>query len=52
MHHKTKIYIFLDESGKNNDKPNLIGTISIPKSIYHLPEFQKINDEIQQKTIH
>ncbi len=32
--------IFYDESGKNQDRPHLMGALSIPNNIYSLPIFE------------
>lgn len=44
--------IFFDESGKNQDKPHLMGALSIPNNIYSLPTFENLKSIISKKEIH
>lgn len=44
--------IFFDESGKNQDKPHLMGALSIPNNIYSLPTFEDLKPVISTKEIH
>lgn len=46
-----KLDIFFDESGKQDNKPMLMGAISIPETIYLLADIQKINKELQDKKL-
>ncbi|MGH1329127.1 DUF3800 domain-containing protein [Bacillus pretiosus] len=38
-----EINVFLDESGKKKDRPNLMGALSIPKAIYNKDDIQYMN---------
>lgn len=44
--------IFFDESGKNRDKPHLMGALSIPDNVYYLPEIENLKPIIEKKDIH
>ncbi|MFE0507139.1 hypothetical protein ACWF7H_20250 [Peribacillus butanolivorans] len=45
------IYVFFDESGKGNDRPNLMGSLSIPKDIYKQEIFSYYNYFLRKKEI-
>lgn len=49
--HEEHLAIFLDESGKGLDRPNLIGTLSIPNSLYQSDDFQHLNYYLQRKLV-
>ncbi|MEC2074277.1 hypothetical protein [Alkalihalophilus marmarensis] len=44
--------IFFDESGKKQDKPHLMGALSIPNNIYSLPTLEELKPVISEKEIH
>lgn len=41
--HTREMNVFFDESGKESDRPNLLGSLSIPKRIYELDDLQYMN---------
>lgn len=44
--------IFFDESGKNSDKPHLMGSLSISQNIYNSTDFNDLYPFIEKKEIH
>ncbi|WP_138420582.1 DUF3800 domain-containing protein [Aquibacillus sediminis] len=44
---KENIKVFFDESGKRKNKPNLMGAISVPSSIYSLPEIELLSQKLR-----
>ncbi|MHA6252747.1 DUF3800 domain-containing protein [Oceanobacillus sp. CAU 1775] len=44
--------IFFDESGKNKDKPHIMGALSIPNNIYSVTTFEDLRPIIKNKEIH
>lgn len=45
--HTQEIHVFFDESGKESDRPNLLGSLSIPKKIYEQKEIQCMNESLR-----
>ena len=43
--------LFFDESGKRGDKPNLMGGLSIPESLYSSVKFDSWNQKLRDKEI-
>lgn len=43
--------VFFDESGKRNNKPNLMGGLSIPHNVYCLDDFQALTQALRDRTI-
>ncbi|MCY8867350.1 hypothetical protein MOD76_19775 [Bacillus spizizenii] len=51
--HTKKINVFFDESGKGiKQRPNLLGSLSIPKKIYECDDIQYMNWFLRKKTFH
>ncbi|MCL6586449.1 MAG: hypothetical protein K6T72_08055 [Anoxybacillus sp.] len=48
---KEKVMVFFDESGKRNNKPNLMGGLSIPHNVYCLDDFQALTQALRDRTI-
>jgi hypothetical protein len=48
---KEKVMVFFDESGKRNNKPNLMGGLSIPYDIYCLDDFQLLTQTLRDGVI-
>lgn len=48
---KIDIRIFFDESGKRDNKPNLMGAISLPSILYNSNQFKIWTDKLQDKKI-
>ncbi|QQK76875.1 hypothetical protein HUG15_15750 [Salicibibacter cibarius] len=47
------VNVFFDESGKNNDKPHLMGGMAMPTQIYKHPAFfDELSAVIQENEIH
>lgn len=47
--HTREINVFFDESGKGDDRPNLLGALSIPKKIYEQDDIQYMNYFLKKK---
>ncbi|MED0657740.1 hypothetical protein P4S75_10430 [Anoxybacillus ayderensis] len=47
--HTREINVFFDESGKGDDRPNLLGSLSIPKKIYEQDDIQYMNYFLKKK---
>lgn len=47
MQQTENIKVFFDESGKEKDKPNLMGGLSIPSKIYSLPEIEAYSQKLR-----
>lgn len=45
--HTQEVSVFFDESGKESDRPNLLGSLSIPKKIYEQSEIQTMNNNLR-----
>lgn len=43
--------VFFDESGKENDRPNLLGALSIPKKIYEADDIRYMNSFLKKKIV-
>lgn len=40
--------IFFDESGKRDNKPNIMGGLAIPSVIYELDDFQLLTQQLRE----
>lgn len=49
--YKREIDVFFDESGKEKDRPNLLGALSIPKRIYESDDIQYLNYFLRKKVV-
>ncbi|WP_209124411.1 DUF3800 domain-containing protein [Alkalihalobacillus sp. BA299] len=46
------IKVFFDESGKNQERPHLMGGVLIPSDYYNTPAIQELNEIIRTSKIH